>query len=259
MNKTLKIGLITTFLLAGFLPLGMAEDVIPQARFDEASRLLESGDTDTSLEIYNELVRKGFSGVALYYNLGNVHYRRGERGKAILWYERAKKLAPRDSDIDFNMSLARSHVKHTKSSWVEKLIFFFTAGELALALGLMVWIFFVLVGFNILGWLKGDIWPGMALWGSGLLLLVVLVWFGFNASLGAKPWAIVNSPPGEVRNGPGRDYAVGFTVPEGSKVIILNKRPQWTEVGVPQEGLKGWLPTVELDEINTRKDTFDLG
>ena len=67
-----------------------------------------------------------------------------------------------------------------------------------------------------------------------------------------KPWAVVTALPGEVRNGPGTDYAVGFTVPEGSKVLILNKRPEWTQIGAPIEGLKGWIPTKEIEEIKLK-------
>jgi uncharacterized protein YgiM (DUF1202 family) len=55
--------------------------------------------------------------------------------------------------------------------------------------------------------------------------------------------------PGEVRNGPGQDYAVGFTVPEGSKVTLLNRRPEWSQIGVPQQGLKGWIPSSEIEPI----------
>ncbi len=62
--------------------------------------------------------------------------------------------------------------------------------------------------------------------------------------------AIVVAPPGEVRNGPGQEYAVGFTIPEGSKVLILNQRPDWVQVGVPQQGLKGWMPANEVEAIS---------
>ena len=57
------------------------------------------------------------------------------------------------------------------------------------------------------------------------------------------------NPPGEVRNGPGPDYAVGFTVPEGSSVLLLSRRPDWTQVGVPSQGLKGWMPNSEVEAV----------
>jgi len=88
-----------------------------------------------------------------------------------------------------------------------------------------------------------------ATWVFGLCLLFFGTWFGFGIYETRQPFAIVTTPPGEVRNGPGTEYAVGFTIPEGSKVLVLNKRPEWTQVGVQQQGLKGWMPTQELELI----------
>jgi len=32
-------------------------------------------------------------------------------------------------------------------------------------------------------------------------------------------------------------------------VIVLEKRPDWLQVGVPQQGLKGWMPSKEVELI----------
>src|SRR5438445_11782944 len=77
----------------------------------EANQHFEKGESEEALEIYLGLVRQGFVGAALYYNLGNVYYRRGERGQAVLWYKRAERLSPRDPDIVFNLELALSHIR----------------------------------------------------------------------------------------------------------------------------------------------------
>ena len=47
----------------------------------------------------------------------------------------------------------------------------------------------------------------------------------------------------EVRSGPGGQFSVGFTVPEGRAVTLLNASPQsgYLEIGLPDEGLKGWV------------------
>ncbi len=114
----------------------------------------------------------------------------------------------------------------------------------------LVWIFFGLLGSRLLGWVRGDLWPPALLWMSGLALLVMGSWFAVNSYLTNAPDAIVTSPPGEVRNGPVLDYAVGFTIPEGSKVAILNHRPDWLQVGVAEQGLKGWMPEKEVALIS---------
>jgi len=227
-----------------------AENLDPQKRFIEGNQAFEKGDLQQAEDIYLSLIKQDFRGAALYYNLGNIYYRKGERGKAILWFERAKHLAPRDSDIDYNLSLARSHLKDEKPGLVERAILLLGNSELGILTIFLVWIFFGLLGLKILRLVQGEMWPTLSLWISGLLLLFFGGWFVSHSYLDNLPMAIVKSPPGEVRNGPGQDYAVGFTIPEGSKVLVLEKRPDWFQVGVPQQGLKGWMPSKEVELIS---------
>jgi hypothetical protein len=167
----------------------------------------------------------------------------------VLWYERAARLSPRDSDVQFNLSLARSHIKDEGGNYFQKIFLYFTGNEIAWLLSLLIWIFFGFLGAKTVGWIKSETWPSLTLWFSGSLLLLATVWFGVFYSLSRQPLGVVINPPGEVRNGPGNDYAVGFTIPEGSKVIVLNKRPDWMQIGVPSQGLKGWIPNSDVELI----------
>jgi len=221
----------------------------PQDVFLQANQAYEKGDYDTAINLYLGLAGKGFEGVSLYYNIGNAYYRRGERGPAILWYERALRLDPRDSDIQFNLRLASNHLKDERESILNRMTLFLSAGELGVLFSLVWWAFFILLGCLVLGWLKGELWPGLSLWSLGTAGVCLGIWLGANLFLINQPIGIVIKAPGEVRNGPGQEYAVGFTVPEGTKVVVLNRRPDWVEVGVPQQGLKGWLPSDEIEQI----------
>lgn len=219
-------------------------------KFLEANKSYEKGDYANALSHYMALVGQGYEGAALFYNIGNVFYRQGNRGPAILWYERALRLHPRDADIQFNLALAKSHLKEKKDSWIKQLVLYCTPKELGTIFSVIWWGFFIFLGLSTLGWLKGEVWPSLTLWTLGTLGIFIGVWMGANVVLSDQPMGIITKVPGEVRNGPGIEYAVGFTVPEGTEVIILNKRPDWTEVGIPQEGLKGWMPKDEVEAIN---------
>ena len=59
-------------------------------------------------------------------------------------------MAPRDPDISFNLSLARSHIRDEENSLVKRLLLYFTGGELAWFLAFWVWVFFLLLGAVIL-------------------------------------------------------------------------------------------------------------
>jgi hypothetical protein len=242
---------VLLLLCAGGAAHAIEAPLTPQTQFTEGNAAYEKGDIDGALQIYQGLTRQGFESAALYYNLGNVYYRRGERGKAVLWYERAQNLAPRDTDIAFNLTLAKSHLKDNEDTWIEKGLGFFTPNELGTAAMIFLWIFFGLVGASTMGWLPLETWNRMLLSLSGIFLLVSASWFGVSTYLSFENEGIVVAPPGEVRNGPGQDYAVGFTVPEGTKVNIMNRRPDWIQIGVTQQGLKGWIPAAEVESIGT--------
>jgi hypothetical protein len=248
----MKRWLIVLGILAGISGAAFAKGSEAQKSFEDANQSYEKGDIDEALTRYATLAARGFGGAELFYNLANVHYRRGERGQAILWYERAARLAPRDSDIAFNLALARSHIKSEGDNLFRRAATYFTENELAISTAAFSALFFSFVGLWTLGKMKGDTWPGMALLVTGVLFAGSGSWLGVRVYLDRQPLAIVTSPPGEVRNGPGDDYAVGFTVPEGSRVVILNKRPDWTQVGVPEQGLKGWMPSKELEPVTSR-------
>ena len=248
----MKIRSALALLLLTLAPAVHAATTSAQATFDEGNRLYEKGQFDDALQRYSSLASQGFGGVPLYYNLGNVHFRRGERGQAVLWYERALRLAPRDTDIRFNLALARSHIKSEGDNFGQRLLTFFSVDELGAAATVSSFLFFGVLGLLALGKLRGESLPTLSVTLTGLALLITGAWTGAAVYLDRQPVAVVVSPPGEVRNGPGMDYAVGFTIPEGSQVVALNRRPEWTQVGVPDQGLKGWMPSDEIALVRPR-------
>jgi tetratricopeptide (TPR) repeat protein len=73
-----------------------------------ANALYESGHTPEAIRMYEQLVAQGVQDSGLLYNLGNAYYRQNDLGRAILNYELAARLAPRDPDVRANLSLARA-------------------------------------------------------------------------------------------------------------------------------------------------------
>jgi len=73
----------------------------------EANKAYTERNFQQAIKDYEALLHQGRS-VALYYNLGNAYYRTDNITQAILNYERALRLSPGNSDIRFNLQLARS-------------------------------------------------------------------------------------------------------------------------------------------------------
>ncbi len=76
---------------------------------EEALHAYDNGNFKDALQFYaNELNQNPRQvSPAVLYNMGNCYYQLGDLARAMVCYERANKLAPRDSDIQENLNLVR--------------------------------------------------------------------------------------------------------------------------------------------------------
>ena len=79
--------------------------------WDKANTAYINGDFHAAADAYEELLSRGVSSMKLYYNLGNAYFKDDRIGKAILYYNRALRLAPGNDDIRYNLSVAEARTK----------------------------------------------------------------------------------------------------------------------------------------------------
>ncbi|HSA31118.1 MAG TPA: tetratricopeptide repeat protein, partial [Candidatus Omnitrophota bacterium] len=103
MSKTIVISLIFYLIFAGKV---FAEE--PSAVFAKANTEYQQGRYEEAGGLYEQILESGQESGALYYNLGNSYFKKGQIGKAILNYERALDFFPRDADLQANYAFARS-------------------------------------------------------------------------------------------------------------------------------------------------------
>lgn len=75
--------------------------------FEDANRAFAQGHFTESIRGYESVLKQDGYSPEVLFNLGNAHLRAGQPGEAILDYERARWLAPREADIAANLRLAR--------------------------------------------------------------------------------------------------------------------------------------------------------
>lgn len=75
--------------------------------FDQANQQFRAGDFASAAAGYEKILKTDGPDAAVFYNLGNSYQRLGQYGPAILAYERARLLTPRDQDLSVNLMLAR--------------------------------------------------------------------------------------------------------------------------------------------------------
>lgn len=77
---------------------------------DSANRLYNEGDYVGALTEYNLLIAADYNSPALLHNTGLSYHKLDSLGKAILFLERAKRIAPLDAEISKNLSLMKEEV-----------------------------------------------------------------------------------------------------------------------------------------------------
>ena len=81
---------------------------------------------ETAISEFLKIADSGIKNSKLYYNLGNAYLKNDDPGNAVLWYERALKLSPRDPDLRFNyqyvLTLIKDEPEEKMSVW--RVLFF---------------------------------------------------------------------------------------------------------------------------------------
>ena len=129
--------------------------------FFRANNAYREENYDAAIQDYEELINAGIRGANIYYNLGNAYLRTDNKGKAILYYERAFRMRPRDADIRANLKFARTLVEsgaqQTSPSWYNQVLFFLhgflSANEMVFLASAL---YFAIIALFALGiWFRG--------------------------------------------------------------------------------------------------------
>src|ERR1700712_787443 len=72
----------------------------------KAEKAYDTKNYKAAIVNYEKLINDGYKSYQLYFNLGNSYYRNNELGKAIFYYELARKINPSDEDVRINLGIA---------------------------------------------------------------------------------------------------------------------------------------------------------
>ena len=237
--------------LALFSARGFAADTGVQPLFGQANDLYSKGQYDKAIVIYEDILSKGISNAALYYNLGDAYFKTQRYGKSVACFERAARLKPRDTDIRYNLGFLRAMVKEPVEPFPEILLTslngLVTLNELAVLCSAVFILLICGIGLYIALKQRNVLLFNIIF---AVLAVVLCGWLAIKIESEVLTRdAIVVSGPADVRNGPGMENSVGFSLPEGRKVVILGAKDDWSAIGLKSEGLKGWIEKKYLEEI----------
>ncbi len=223
-----------------------------------AERYYQQSEYSKAIAEYQSLADSGWSSPILFYNLGNAYFKNYDIKSAILYYERAKRLAPNDEAIDFNLNLSRSLT--------------FDKVEAVPELFLVTWGKDIRDWMTVRAWSWWSIWSFIAMLALGLLFLFVhnmrvrrfafgLGVFCFLLSLTSFTFgylqktniqrtdeAIVFTPSVTLKSSPDDSGNNLFILHEGVKVRIEDQIGEWCEIRIA-DGNKGWMRMSGLEVI----------
>lgn len=242
---------MTSLLLAAVV-LAAAAPAQPPTR-SEGQVLYDRGDYQGAADWYLQAVRAEPRNADLHYDLGNSLFKSGKTGRAIASYQRAFIIRPRDADIRQNLDYAlRRAGEELTPAGAPPLLFLafhlFSERELAGLHWLAWWLMLALTGLCL--W-RPALRPRLLSWaGAGAALWLALGgWWMAVRGLFPPRLGVIVTASAELRSGPGENFNVSFTVPEGRRVQVLGTDGSWLELGVLKEGVKGWLPAAAVEEL----------
>ena len=211
-----------------------------------------------AIDEYDKLIKQGYEGASIYYNLGNAHYRLGKIGYAILYYEKALKFSPSDEDIKHNLSLARLGMKDKVDTLPPFFIFNLWEGLLAslsvTGWTIIVYIVFILLLLCIMAYFfsRSASQQRIAFFsGVGFLFLLflsfVLLSVKMNKEFNVKDGIIVEGSV-TIKSSPDNSSKDEFIIHEGLKVRLEDKVDNWVKIRL-DDGKIGWIYENSIKQI----------
>ena len=217
---------------------------------DSASIAFNSGDFKKALNKYEQLLNQGYSSAALFYNLGNTHYRLKNIPESILFYEKAMKLDPSDEDIAFNLAIANQRVVDKIEEIPDSFIataYKSIRNVLTLDGWTMLNLIAVLTAFLAfsLYLLIASSFGKQAGFIIGTTAIIVLI---FGSIMGQSSFNVVSNENSAIvfetnvtiMSGPNNSTTELFGIHSGTKVLILEAANDWYKIKLAN-GSIGWL------------------
>lgn len=254
MIRNISRTIIGICMLCGiYVHLSAQESDIKAAETAYASELY-----DRSIELYESVIQSYGDSYELYYNLGNSYYKTGKIAHAILNYERALLIKPGDSDIRFNLEMARQQTvdkieplqEFFLKSWFHSVQNLIGVDSWA-TVGIFCFVLLIccLVLFFFSKWMRLKK-IGFYL---GIILFIVVIFanlFAYNQKeeLINRNGAIVFTPTVTVKSSPDNSGTDLFVLHEGTKVFIKSTLGEWNEIEL-EDGNVGWINQKDIQKI----------
>ncbi len=206
---------------------------------------------------YFKLVSEGVKNFELFYNLGNTYFKLNELGSARLYYEKAAKFEPLNTELNENIAMLMANIKDKEKvnrSFVETLLhkIYFAFSINLLGIFVLVTFIFMMIFIIILIMSKSIMLKRIV---KILLVVFAVIFFLVTVTevvrirdFYADDSAVILDETVIAYSGPSEDFSQVFTIHEGLKVSIERFDNDWVLIKLPS-GNGGWVLSTSLGII----------
>ncbi len=244
--------LISLVLLVFSISVSLAQS----EQLEIAEKAYNKKDYQTAIKIYESLIKSNNKSAGLLYNLANCYNATNQISKAILNYEKALILAPGNSDIKYNLSLANEKIESPitninnffLSKWYLGIIHSLSASTFSI---LLIVLIVALLSVVYLSLFRNIYFIDKYKWVIGGLLFLLII---TNYSMLIKRTRINNGSHGIVmqsstlRSGADSRSQSLQDVDAGIKAILLDSIDNWYKLSLPDRE-QGWMKKEEIEII----------
>ncbi len=226
-----------------------------EERFFKASQSYKDDRFKDAAKEFSDLIQSDGESGHLYYNLGNAFFRQGQIGHAILNYERAHVLIPRDPDLNFNLRYARNQVTDNTLQpvgFISKTFFWLKSLNLReLFRGFAIFNMLLFSVFIVRLFFSTE-------WTYYLSIALLILWLTSGLSFSLKWYqlhtdnrAVILSEETNVLAGPDIRDTTLFKLHAGTIVYHERSESGWCLIRLPDEK-RGWIKAPKVECIAGR-------
>lgn len=226
--------------------------------FHNGNLQYEKGEYDKAADNYRSIVNSGVESPEVWYNLGNTYYKLNMLGPAVLSFERAKRLAPQDENINYNLKATNLLITDKITPLPENFLItgvrnilgsFTSAGLLRLLLTVYLAsiLIYIVTLFMSPGRGKRVSYVILGVLGFTFVVTTIITGVKIDNDLN-NIRAVVMVSEMSVASAPEEIGEELFILHEGTAVEIIGGSESWAQIKIT-DGKAGWVPTEMLEVI----------
>jgi tetratricopeptide (TPR) repeat protein len=221
-----------------------------ETTFAKANADYAAGRFPAAIAGYESLVQSRHRNPALFYDLGNAYFRKGDPGRAILNYERALALDPNQAEARTNLQLVRDQARALElaPNWMEAHLAFLTRDQYAWLASAAFWgVAAILCGLYFAR-RRAVVWIFALVLLGAISAGATFAVYQLETGTAGSDLAIVTKKNIQARLATAESAGTVLLLPAGSEIKILSTRGDWSYAVLPND-LRGWIPAPSAERV----------